>query len=426
MKRLSILFTICLGLLSCGGPESSEELNEFLDPGVSTPVDTDNSTAKDFNCESGDCPQNITLIKNTKSLQSEISCTGLFVEENLLLTSKSCLKSLDLDSDMCPDDLIIKDLSGISYTCENLYVSEETKELVSAKYSQVVIKTKEKKLNFSKSPYYLENINSDLNLKVWYANFNPRNSTFDLSYNSFCKISAKSLRAFKINSNFQTRSLLLKNCPLDNVDNGGIITTMQDDIIGVTYRKLKEETKLNTLLSKRPKSLYLFNSMGCLLKNMRKVVPGHNGNEYLYFSTELILGCDQNINFDNRLDKESFYLKKIFNISGSSRKVYFVRDRDEEEIAFFEVRYPGCIDSREAQISSNDSTLKNQNIVPFFKVNPIVNEFFEVSKVVKSTNFTRSKFRMFSVFDNADKREYRVSFIAFDNIVDTVRVPRCF
>ena len=90
------------------------------------------------------------------------------------------------------------------------------------------------------------------------------------------------------------------------------------------------------------------------------------------------------------------------------------------------MRYPGCIDSREAQISSNDSTLKNQNIVPFFKVNPIVNEFFEVSKVVKSTNFTRSKFRMFSVFDNADKREYRVSFIAFDNIVDTVRVPRCF
>ena len=84
MKRLSILFTICLGLLSCGGPESSEELNEFLDPGVSTPVDTANSKAKDFNCESGDCPQNITLIRNTNSLQSEISCTGLFVEENLL------------------------------------------------------------------------------------------------------------------------------------------------------------------------------------------------------------------------------------------------------------------------------------------------------------------------------------------------------
>ena len=413
MNKLLIMSLVSLVLLSCGGPESSPELNDIINNNSETQSDPPSLSVKKFECSDISCPQNAVLIRSSGVSDTRMNCTGFFIDEQKIMLTKSCLSRLDLKKGTCDSKMTITDLNGGEYSCKKLYVSKSTRKGPLPQYSQVIIETNKEKSNFVPNNFEVSRMNSSSSLNVWFIKFDSKKNkrNYQLVRNDFCKISENNLRTFKVNQQYQSRTSVIKNCSLQNLELGSLVSNSSGDIFGSVYRKLKEDTRLNVLLGKKPKSLFLMNTAACLLKNSKNLIPEYNHSDVTAFDSEMIINCDREIKFPNKLDEENFYLKKLFNIEGSTRRVYFLRGKKTDEVSFFEVRYPACLNS-------------NKETIPYYKLVLEPNEFFEIDTPKKSIAFDQAKYRLMNVYDRKTQ-SFRMSFIVDENIVETVRIRKC-
>ncbi len=412
MNKLLIMSLVSLVLLSCGGPESSPELNDIINNNSGTQSNPPKLSVKRFECNSSGCPKNAVLIRSSEVSDTRSSCSGFFIDDQKVMLTKSCLKSLELNKQSCDSKMTITDLDGGEYSCEKLYVSKSIREGDLPQYSQIIIETNKVKPDFVPNNFELARMDSSSSLSVWFIKFDSKTKrNYQLVRNDYCKLSENNLRTFSVNQQYQSRTSVIKNCSLQNLELGSLVSNSSGDIFGSVYRKLKEDTRLNVLLGKKPKSLFLMNTAACLLKNSKNLIPEYNHSDVTAFDSEMIINCDREIKFPKKLDEENFYLKKLFNIEGSTRRVYFLRGDKTDDVSFFEVRYPACLNSR-------------KETIPYYKLILEPNEFFEVDTPKKSIAFDQAKYRLMSIYDRKTQG-FRISFVVDDNIVETVHIRKC-